>query len=310
MNQISPSLRNCTGQPVRLGATLAQGGEGSIHECAGRPDVLIKVFHPAASPEFAHTRDEKLRAMVALTELRAHPRLAWPQELILDSRGGVAGFTMRKITGVTLVPLTALGLRKIRLPGWGPAHVCRVVHDIAALCGALEARGVFIGDINLGNFLADPHTAETSAIDCDSYQITAGGRLYPCPVYTPDFQSPEVLAETGRLARLGPAQLRFSAALLFFTLLTAGGHPYQVKNGRSPGENILSGRHFLGGRGVATGCTTSAIWDRYRALPPRILALFKRAFIAGHSLNPAARPAFAEWIGAFQAHYAELCAAA
>jgi DNA-binding helix-hairpin-helix protein with protein kinase domain len=224
--------------------------------------------------------------------------------------GELRGFLMRRVNGVTLVPITALALMKRRLPHWGAAHVCRVVHDVAAICAALEARRVVIGDVNLANFLADPVTAETSAIDCDSYQVTEGDQTFPCRVFTPDFQAPEVLARNERLSALAPAQFRFSGALLFFTLLTAGGHPYQIKNGRSPAENIVAGRHFLGGRGTATGATTGAIWSRYLAQPPRILALFKRAFIAGHSRDLSARPSFAEWVGAFRAHYTELIRAA
>ena len=309
MKPIPSPLFDTRGRPVQLGALLAQGGEGAIYPCDRRGDILAKVFHPA-SPELGRARGEKLQAMLMLADLRAHPRLAWPQELLRSAQGEARGFMMRRVSGVTLVPLTALALMKTRLPSWGPAHVCRVVHDVAAICAALEARHVFIGDINLGNFLADPVTAETSAIDCDSYQITVNERKYPCRVFTPDFQSPEVLAQSGQLASLGPAQFRFSGALLFFTLLTAGGHPYQVKNGKSPAENIVAGRHFLGGKGTATGATTGAIWSRYMAQPPRVLALFKRAFIAGHSQDPAARPSFAEWVSAFRSHYAELIHAA
>lgn len=309
MTENLPKLFDTHGRPVPLGQSLAQGGEGTIFERAGHPGQLIKVFH-AVTPDVQRGRDDRMRAMIGMNNLRDYPRLAWPRELVFGPRGEVAGFTMRKVTGVTLVPLTALTLMKSRLPKWGPAHVYRVVHDIAAICGALEARSVFIGDINLGNFLADPLTAETTAIDCDSYQITVGDRRFPCRVYTPDFQPPEILAQAGRLSSLGSAQFRFSGALLFFMLLTAGGHPFQVKNGHSPAENILAGRHFLGGKGIATGATTAAIWSRYMAQPPRVLALFKRAFIAGHSQDPGARPSFAEWVSAFRSHYAELIRAA
>ena len=302
-------LLDSRGTTLRLGASVARGGEGEIFECAGRSDRLLKLFH-AGNLILQKARDAKVRAMVSLTDLRDYPRLAWPQEPVFDAHGQVTGFTMRRVSGVTLVALTALALMKRRLPNWGPAHVCRVVHDIAAICRELEARQVFVGDINLGNFLVNQVSAEVTAIDCDSYQLTVAGQLHACRVFTPDYQSPEVLAHPERLAILGPLQFRYSCALLFFNLLTAGGHPYQIKNGRSPAENILAGRHFLGGKGVATGCTTAAIWERYRALPPRIMALFKRAFIAGHSQDPSARPCFEEWVGAFKHHYSELMHAA
>ena len=134
-------------------------------------------------------------------------------------------------------------------------------------------------------------------------QVRANGELFSSRVYTPEFSSPEVLAQPERQRSLGPAQFRFSAALFFFSLLCRGAHAYQVKGGGSPEDNILKGRFFVGPRGVATAGMSDTIYARYRALPPRIAALIKRTVMQGHSSDLDARPSFAEWVAALSHYY-------
>jgi DNA-binding helix-hairpin-helix protein with protein kinase domain len=266
----------------------------------------VKLYHRASRDEQG-LRREKLCAMLSAGEaLIKHPRLAWPRSLVVDAQGAVIGFGMRRVSGVPLVPLTALALLRRDLPRWTQLHLCRVVHDISEICRLLESHKVFVGDINLNNILTGPENAQTCLIDCDSYQVNAGSRVFPSKVYTPDYSAPEILRQPERLRCLGPDQFRFSAALLFFNLLTHGGHPFQIKGSTSPEQNIIEGRHFLGPRGVATGYTTDAIYSRYRSLPPRICYLFKQAFIDGHTKNPGARPSFTEWVDATREYYSNL----
>jgi DNA-binding helix-hairpin-helix protein with protein kinase domain len=291
------------GAPIRLGPLVAAGAEGSVYQSGVNPETLIKIYHPA-SPEEAQARDRKIRVMLAAdSELRNHRLLAWPQTPVLNRNGGVVGFVMRRVTGITLVPLSAPVMMSRDLPHWTQRHVCRVVHDLASTCHLLESRGVCIGDFNLSNFLTSKEDAQTSCIDCDSLQVRARGELFPSRVYTPEFCSPEVLAQPERQRCLGAAQFRFSASLFFFTLLCRGAHAYQVKGGGSPEDNIRAGRFFVGPRGVATAGTSDAIYSRYRALPPRIAALIKRTVMQGHSSDLDARPGFQEWVSALSHYY-------
>lgn len=285
---------------LALGAELAAGGEGVVYELPHSPGKLAKLFHTAD-----HSRERKLRAMVAMPALRAYSRLAWPQQLLVDSRGIVRGYTMRRLEGVSLVPLTAEILRRRRLPRWTLAHTVRVCHDLACLCEQLESNGVYIADLSLLNFLVDPRTAEVSGIDCDSYSVCSTTHRFPSLVYTTDFQVPEILDGRVPMANFGPAQFRGAAASLFFALLTVGGQPYACREGLTIEETITQGRWIVGGKGVARGCTNDAVWRRYMSLPPRTCALFKRAFIGGHQ-QPASRPSFAEWQAAMSAHYRDL----
>ena len=220
----------------------------------------------------------------------------------LDWRG-VLQFVIRHSSFVILALFltscrTTADLPPVNLsePGWTQRHLCFVIFQIAKYCELLETHGVFPGDINYRNFLIDPATGVVGFIDCDSYQVSDHGTQYPCRVYMPEFQPPEVLREKSASLVIGPDQVIFSAAILFFMIFTAGGHPYQVKQGGTQEENILAGRHFIGPKGCANGATTDEMYARYRALQPcpYLMSLFKRTFIEGHA-NPSRRPRWREW---------------
>ncbi len=285
-------------QPIPISAPIAKGGEGTIHELAGHPTKLVKVY----SKPLTSLAQRKLQAMVSHRTLAGHRRLAWPEAVVLDAQGNVAGFVMKKVPGIPLVPLTALCLRSKELPHFTQFHLCRVVHDMAAGLDVLAKKRVYPGDISMNNFLMDPTTGEVSFIDCDSFQIPTGTGQAPflCPVMTPEFQPPERLNRDAAATAITEAQVTFSMAILAFMVLTAGGHPYQVYGGESPEANIRAGRHFLGGKGCATGATTPEIFARYCSLSPWVMSLFKRTFIGGH-LQPSERPQLEEWIKAVKA---------
>ena len=303
MPTCSSKFLTAAGCPVSLGKELAAGGEGAVFASNERGDEVVKVYHPRdGSAQVA--RDAKLRAMVAMPALRAYRPLAWPQQLLFTADGHVGGYTMRKISGVTLVPVTSGALMRKRLPGWSPAHVVRVIHDLAGMFHQAETNGVFVADMGLCNFILNPRTAEVCGIDCDSYTIRMPDRVFASTVFTAEMQAPEILSGRVPLAEFGPAQFRFAGALLLFSLLT-GGHPFSSKEGLSVPDAILARRHFLGGHGVAMGCTNDATWQRYRALSPRLASLSKRAFISGYE-DLGARPSFAEWRSAARCFFDQL----
>lgn len=300
MKNLVPQLRDCSGRPVSLARELASGGEGAVFASGDRGDEVIKVYH-RRNAAAARDRDEKLTAMVAMSALRSYRPLAWPQRLLYRQDGHVGGYAMRKISGMTLVPVTAPTLMRRRLPNWGPAHVARVVHDLAGIFHEAESNGVMIADLGLGNFIVDPKTAEVSGIDCDSYTLRLSDRVFPSTVFTAELQAPEIISGRLPLSAFGPAQFRFAGALLLFSLMT-GGNPFASREGLSIPEAIVARRHFIGGRGVAGGCTNDAIWQRYRSLPPHLASLCKRAFIAGYDDHDA-RPTFAEWRSAARNYF-------
>jgi len=290
--------------PTQLGKVIATGGEGVIRECLSHPGCVAKIYHPLEEEDLSQI-ESKIGAMLKMTQLAQHSRLAWPQKKLYQNRK-FAGFLMRKIDGMTLVPLSAEVSKRTYLPDWTTAHIARVVHDIASLCAKLESHDVFLTDVSLTNFLTNPRDGSTSIIDVDSLQIREGSRVFGSSVFTPDYAAPEILRQPERLGCIGSEQARFTIALLFFQLYT-NGSPFQVLEygNLEPAQQITAGRHFLGGRGVATGTTTPEIFRRYCGLPRRIKWMFKRAFIEGHQ-SPSNRPSFNEWVEAAKRHYQEL----
>lgn len=284
--------------PLKLGRPLGVGGEGAVFELAIEPGRLVKILH---EPE--PFREAKLRAMVAMPKLVAYPRLAWPQELVFGADGRVCGYLMRKLKGVSLVPVTAPVLRRRKLPHWTKAHSVRVTHELAALFENLEANGVYIADLNLANF-AVTDDGVVSAFDCDAYSVATHTHRFPSAVFSADIQVPEVLSGAVSLNSFGPAQFRGAAGILFFMLLTDGGQAYATREGLSVQDAIVRGRYVVGGRD-ARGQTNSAVFRAYMSLGPKLCWLFKRAFIAGHR-DPSARPTFPEWRQALAEFYRDL----
>lgn len=189
----------------------------------------MKVYHPRNACAL-RARDEKLTAMVAMTALRSYRPLAWPQHLLYNQDGHVAGYAMRRISGVTLVPMTAPVLLRRRLPEWGPAHIARVVHDLASIFHEVESNGVMIADLGLANFIVDTKTAEVCGIDCDSYTLRLPDRVFPSTVFTVELQAPEILTGKMPLHAFGPAQFRFAGALLLFSLMTGEARSLREKD--------------------------------------------------------------------------------
>ena len=288
-NESSPR----SGTTYRLGKVIASGGEGKIHECLSHPHLVIKVF--TGDTNEIGRKEVRVREMHSLQGLKNHPNIAWPQ-VVLSQDGKFLGYAMRKMADtVTLVPLSAEASRKRYLPGWRQVHKAYVAYQIAKICRELAQVSTFVVDTSLTNFLTNPRTAEIYLIDTDSLQFTSKNGSFGSSVFTPDFAAPEVLRNPERLHHIGPEQARFTMAMLLFQIFTQSS-PFQVldRGTLDPAQQIIFGRTFIGGAGVATGFTTSEIFSRYRRLPAPLVALFVETFHAGHK-DPKARPSFAQW---------------
>ena len=87
-------LYNGAGQPLELGPSLGRGGEGSVHEIAGRPGFVAKVYHQPIGGDKALKLDSMAR--------QAHPGLleiaAWPVDVLrVRPDAPVQGFVMPKV---------------------------------------------------------------------------------------------------------------------------------------------------------------------------------------------------------------------
>jgi two-component sensor histidine kinase len=74
-----PSFADTSGQPIRVGARLGAGGEGSVHEIDGRPDTVAKIYHKP----FTSERAQKIVAMASLSSPALQRATAWPSGILM-----------------------------------------------------------------------------------------------------------------------------------------------------------------------------------------------------------------------------------
>jgi DNA-binding helix-hairpin-helix protein with protein kinase domain len=281
------------GRPVLLRNERGRGGEGIIYDFGSG---LAKIYRPCAigTPSRMVELREKVEFLAKLPALQRDIRFGAPMLSIFSDAAcrQWAGFAMRRCPGITMHAFGSIvGLQK-NLPGWDRLHVTHAAASLVAALAALEGHGVLVADINPGNFLVDPKTGRVSCIDCDSYQVTAGSRVFPSQVFTPRYSSVEVLEASTPRPRT-PQEYHYSCAILLFEILTHGLHPHSVRWGEDPVTNIRNGRTFIGGN-RATGGLDPELFQRYNALYPAVKHLCVRTFVDGHR-NPNARPTLADW---------------
>jgi DNA-binding helix-hairpin-helix protein with protein kinase domain len=218
--------------PITLGKELGRGGEGAVFEVMGQPDAVAKVYLKPPSTE----RAEKLSAMSGMATPPLLKIAAWPTGTLHDPSGRVAGFTMPKVGGHE--PAFKLYLPKLRLREFPSADWRFLIHaaaNTARSFSTAHAEGLVIGDVNHANLVV-AQDATVRMIDCDSFQVTQGGRTWFCEVGVGTHQPPEMQARTSYAGVVRtPDHDRFGLAVIIFQLLCIARHPFSGRyNG--PGE--------------------------------------------------------------------------
>jgi DNA-binding helix-hairpin-helix protein with protein kinase domain len=294
---------SAAGRSHALGPEIARGGEGTIHPLGSG---LAKIYRPSAirDPGRRSELREKIAALCRIAPLQRDIRFAVPAVgLFADSSCTQwIGFAMRRCPGASLHALGSLVSLERTFPGWNRLHIARVAAAVVDGVAELQAHGVVVADINPGNFLA--HTSgRVSFIDCDSYQVRSAKSTWLSRVFTPRYTAPEVLDQPFARPR-SPTELSFAVGILLFELLTHGIHPYAVKWGDDPVENLRGGRTFIGGA-RATGALPYEQFSRYGDLDRAVKYLCVKTFVDGHS-SPQARPTLEDWKWALGEHIRSL----
>ena len=290
------------GKAQLIGDEIARGGEGAVHALAGKPSVVVKLYHPELLARRGDPLREKVDAMIGLRQRFDTTSLAWPALSVHDEHGAWLGYAMRRAAGVPLAKLAHPMLCRKHLPGLDRVAVVRMLVAIVKTLGRLHGTGVYLGDINLNNFLYDQTTGEVMLIDCDSYQISVEGRLFPCVVGAADMIPPEHHGKTlAQVQRTAESDL-FSLAILIFRCLMLGRHPYDFVGGGTVVENLCGGRFPYGTGGSAPGRDGAIpagpwylIWSH---LSFEIKSLLIRTLLNGAG-DPTARARTSEWLIAF-----------
>lgn len=239
-------LRTGDNTEVRLGAKLAEGGEGEIYT-TGDASLVAKLYNKR---HLTANRRDKLALML---EKAPHIQgLCWPTALLFHEDGSFAGFLMPRIDSAYRELTTSvlqLGKPSVQkqLAGWDRLALVRIGKVLCQLLDRLHHAGILLGDINPRNILvrtADPEHPDLAVVDCDSCQI---GR-YPCPVGTVLHTSPAIYKRLdttnphyGTFLRT-PEDEDYAMTVLLFELLMLNQSPFSSKGVTDLGQAVREGK--------------------------------------------------------------------
>ena len=287
------------GVPVNIGKEIARGGEGAILEIQGHPKFVAKVYHkPVSSAKAA-----KLNAMVDTKTDRLVELAAWPVEVIQNTDKEVVGVVLPKILDYKDIHLLYGPRSRMREFPQAPwPFLVRTASNLARAFSAIHEAGHVIGDVNDKVALVSDKSI-VKLIDCDSFQVQANSKVYPCDVGVLTHQPPEHQGvKTFRGLRRTKNNDNFGLSVLIFQLLFMARHPYSGSyDGPEdmPLERAIAEHRYVYGAGAADKRMKPPPYAiGPSVLPEEISALFERAFSEESHKNK--RPTAKEWVVALE----------
>jgi len=285
------------GRSIHVGKEIGRGGEGSIFEVRGEDSLVAKVYHKTPLPD---EQIAKLEAMVGCWSNMLGSIAAWPKSMLCDScEKKPCGFLMPKVVGARqLHELYGTTNRRAHFPDAQWHYLILAARNTAAAFDMLHKSGIIVGDVNQGNVLVDDQM-RVHLIDCDSFQITIGGKTFHCPVGTPHFTPPELQSKKLKEVPRTIDHDGFGLAVLAFHLIFVGRHPFA---GRYRGAGDLTIEKAIAERRFAFSTNRSetlvdpppaSLW--LTDLPNALAGLFERAFRENNS-NGSVRPQAQQWV--------------
>lgn len=299
-------VRDALGNGIQLGNQLGRGGEGTVFDVRGMPGVVGKLYHSHPTPDLG----AKLSAMVAMSNERLTRIAAWPSGTLHGASGQAVGFLMPKIGGH--LPVFQLYGPKLRMQEFPRADWRFLVHAAAnsgRAFSVMHAAGLVMGDVNHGNLVV-AQDGTVRLLDCDSFQVTHGGRTWYCPVGVGTHQPPEMQAVTSYAGiRRAPNHDNFGLAVIIFQLLCIARHPFAGRHlgGNDPPsieEAIRGSRYAYSRERNRTQMAPPPGSLPIDALTPRLQDLFEQAF--SPATTKGGRPEADQWVAALQALDGEL----
>lgn len=211
-----------TGNDKQLELTkrISSGAEGMVFLTDNKMKVA-KIYHKGV---ITPLRWLKLTKMVSMGIKSSG--ICWPQDLLFY-KGVPVGYTMFLGKGKTLGNIFDGPDAMINnFPEWGREDVAATLINLIEKYLYLHMHNIVAGDIQLKNALLYSSNA-VYLIDMDSVQV---GNL-PCPVGTEEFTDPKLWGKdfAGFVRNLSDED--YSIAMLVFSVLFCGLHPYATRNG-------------------------------------------------------------------------------
>ncbi len=283
---------------IELGDEVGRGGEGAVYAVQGQFEVVAKIYTQPPNPE----RVDKLSAMVELFHLT--PSLAdwcaWPQSLLRDETDVVRGFLMPRVQDHRPVhDAYNPEQRKAAFPAAGWDFLVRTASNCARMFATLHEAEVVVGDVNERNLLIG-RDATVSLVDCDSFQLERGPRLFRTAVGVVDYTPPELQGADFSAIIRTPNHDRFGLAVILFKLLFLGRHPF---SGGATGELSVAIRERRFDYADLSARMRHLV--PLQAVSAQLQAMFQGAFLSDAD---AERPTPEQWLHALVAFEADLVA--
>ncbi|MEP0872780.1 hypothetical protein NDA01_23455 [Trichocoleus desertorum AS-A10] len=304
------SYFDSTGHPLTFqGSPLGSGGEGTVWR-TDRKGQVAKIYY---SLDRSQTR--KLELMIKnppkdrSLETSNHISIAWPTDLINDSKGEYVGILMPAIDrSVELTKVYNPKLRKKILPGftWKYLHVA--AKNLAWIIRDIHAKGYVLGDMKPQNIRVN-NSALVSIVDTDSFQVPdhAKKEIYRCTVFSPEFTPPELIGETASNITQTPCHDNFRLAVIIYQLLF-GIHPFSTGEWKGSEEKpdidrLIQQGYWIYSYDKKVQPSRSTI--SLNVVHPELKSLFLRCFNDGHQA-PTLRPTANDWCNALEQAISEL----
>lgn len=293
-------LVSARGEQFQVTRQLGRGGEGTAFLLGNVPGYVAKVYHQPLSD----WQLQKLQIMSGMCDDALLSNAAWPVAVV--SRAGErrpCGFIMPFAPGHELHQVYGPASRKQKLPAATWDHLVLIARNAACAFDTLHRRNVIIGDVNEKNLFVR-EDGRVVLVDCDSYQVTRDGRVYPCRVGVPLYTPPELQGQHLSQVQRSWNHDAFGLAVLIFQLLFMGRHPFAgvtrdaqflaIENG----DAIRNGLYAFGNGAAAVGVMPPPHSLPISAVTSELQAFFEAAF----SRNGAAssRPSASQWVGALE----------
>lgn len=288
-------LRDHLGNEIPLAPKpFAVGGEGAVFDVVGSPTLVAKLYSKPQSRE----RCEKLRAMASLCSPQLLKIAAWPTATLCNGNPAVIeGILMPRIADHKEIHhLYSVAQRKKDFPeaDWG--FLLHTARNCAIAFESVHGHGHVVGDVNQKNVMVSKKGI-VALVDCDSFQVKEGNRIFRCGVGVPEYTPPELHGRKFTEVDRSANHDLFGLAVMIFHLLMMGRHPFagipQTSDDIPIEKAIQGGIYAYAIR--PTKLKPPPHVPPLEMLDPATRALFERAF------GSSQRPTATEWLGVLNA---------